>query len=125
MMRAINAGLALLLLRRLLVLLLATLESVVVEQLFDEVDVREQHTATAVALQPKLLQRLTFIVLSFLHEVKKALPLVPNYLPAREAAHRDDHLGEGAVVHHCEHSLGIDWWTKSCGGLLAGPCRGR
>ena len=56
----------------------------------------EQHTAAAVALQSKLLQRLAFIVLSFLHKVEETLPLVPDHLAAREAAHGDNHLGQGA-----------------------------
>ena len=64
---------------------------VVVEQLLNEVDVREQHPAAAVPREPELVQRLHLRHLRPIHQVEVRLPLVPDHLAAREAAHRDDH----------------------------------
>ena len=55
----------------------------------------QEHTPTAVALQAERIKRIALRVVR-LEQLKILVPLVPDDLAAREAAHGDDHLGGGA-----------------------------
>lgn len=78
----------------------ADLVDVVVEQLIDEVDMRQEHPPTAIAIEAQLIQDLAHIYLlswiavlvTFSDQQAELLPLVRDYLPAAEATNRDDHL---------------------------------
>eukprot|EP00303_Exanthemachrysis_gayraliae_P002083 CAMPEP_0205998764 /NCGR_PEP_ID=MMETSP1464-20131121/427_1 /ASSEMBLY_ACC=CAM_ASM_001124 /TAXON_ID=119497 /ORGANISM="Exanthemachrysis gayraliae, Strain RCC1523" /LENGTH=163 /DNA_ID=CAMNT_0053371919 /DNA_START=178 /DNA_END=668 /DNA_ORIENTATION=+ len=75
---------------------------VVVEELLDEVHVREEHPAAAVALEVELVQRVPFRVVG-LEELEVRLVLIADHLAAGEAAHGDDHgresLSGRAALH--------------------------
>lgn len=66
--------------------------TVVVEQLLDQVDMGEHHSSAAVTLEPEIIQRVALVVVR-LKQAQVRLPLVPDYLPTREASNRDDHGG--------------------------------
>lgn len=68
----------------------------VVEQLPDQVLVRQQHAAAAVALQAKGVQGIPLGVLG-LQQPQGGLPRVADDLATREEAHRDDHGGGSAA----------------------------
>eukprot|EP00616_Rhizochromulina_sp_CCMP1243_P010722 CAMPEP_0118973746 /NCGR_PEP_ID=MMETSP1173-20130426/10868_1 /TAXON_ID=1034831 /ORGANISM="Rhizochromulina marina cf, Strain CCMP1243" /LENGTH=62 /DNA_ID=CAMNT_0006923439 /DNA_START=277 /DNA_END=462 /DNA_ORIENTATION=+ len=55
---------------------------------------RENHSATAVPLEAKLVQGVPLGVVR-LQQRHEGLPLVPHDLPASEAPHRDDHPPPG------------------------------
>ena len=73
---------------------------VVVEQLVDEVDVREEHASAAVSVEAQLVQDLPHVHLGpriavlvpLAHLLAKLLPLVRDHLPAAEAANRNYHV---------------------------------
>lgn len=69
---------------------LATRHRVVVQQLVNERNVAENHTAAAVALQAQLVQRLARVIV-LVQQAKVVIVLVTNDLAAGEAANRDDH----------------------------------
>merc|ERR1740130_1515777 len=73
-----------------LLLLSAALERVVIQQLLDEVDVREQHSSAAVPAKPEGIEGVTLCVVA-LQELEVLVVLVADDLAASEAAHRDDH----------------------------------
>jgi hypothetical protein len=52
--------------------------------------VREEHSATAIALQSQMVQGLALAVVVLDH-LQKELPHVPHHLSAGEAADRNDH----------------------------------
>ena len=68
----------------------AALERVVVEELLNQIDVREHHSPAAVALQPELVEGVALGVVR-LQQLEVRVPLVAHDLAAREAAHGDDH----------------------------------
>ena len=78
----------------------ADLIDVVVEQLIDEVHVREEHPAAAIAIEAQLIQDLAHlhplpwvaVLVTLAHQMAELLPLVRDYLAAAEATNRDDHL---------------------------------
>lgn len=81
------------------------LEWGVVEQLLDEVDMSQQHTAAAVPLQAQGVQGIPLSVLG-LQQPEVGLPLVPDDFAAREATHRNDHGAAGQ--QHCP------WEFRNC-----------
>ena len=78
----------------------ADLIDVVVEQLIDEVNMREEHPAAAIAIEAQLIQDLAHlhplpwvaVLVTLAHQMAELLPLVRDYLAAAEATNRDDHL---------------------------------
>eukprot|EP00414_Alexandrium_minutum_P004698 CAMPEP_0113821014 /NCGR_PEP_ID=MMETSP0328-20130328/1526_1 /TAXON_ID=39455 /ORGANISM="Alexandrium minutum" /LENGTH=109 /DNA_ID=CAMNT_0000788945 /DNA_START=186 /DNA_END=515 /DNA_ORIENTATION=+ /assembly_acc=CAM_ASM_000350 len=66
------------------------LVDVVVHDLLDQVDVREQHATAAIPAQAQGIEHLPLAHLALEH-LKIALPLVPDQLAARVAADGDDH----------------------------------
>lgn len=65
---------------------------VVVEEFLDKLDVGENHAATAVACKLEMVHGVALRIL-LLHQIYVDLPLVSDYLAAREATYGDDHLG--------------------------------
>lgn len=63
----------------------------VLEELLDQVDVRHDHTAAAVALEAELVHGLT-IRGTVVHELQVSLPQVTGHLATRETADGDNHL---------------------------------
>lgn len=61
------------------------------KELFDEIDVSEDHTTAAVALEVEFGERFAFGA-TIKEEGKVGVPLVANDLAAREAANRNDHF---------------------------------
>ena len=78
----------------------AKLVDVVVEELVDEVDVREEHSAATIAGETKSIENLPNINslaglsfdVSLTNEHAKLFPAVGDDLTTTEAAHRDDHV---------------------------------
>lgn len=78
----------------------ADLIDVVVEQLIDEVNVREEHPAAAISIEAQLIQDLAHlhplpriaVLVTLAHQMAELLPLVRYYLAAAEATNWDDHL---------------------------------
>eukprot|EP00996_Jenningsia_fusiforme_P006026 NODE_7180_length_499_cov_20.342222_g6741_i0.p1 GENE.NODE_7180_length_499_cov_20.342222_g6741_i0~~NODE_7180_length_499_cov_20.342222_g6741_i0.p1 ORF type:complete len:106 (-),score=5.77 NODE_7180_length_499_cov_20.342222_g6741_i0:50-367(-) len=66
------------------------LRRIVREQLFDQVDMGQDHATAAVALQSNSIQRLTICVV-ILTKALILFELVPYHLSAGEAAHGNDH----------------------------------
>lgn len=90
--------------------------TVVVEQLLDQVDVGEHHSSAAVSLEPELVQSVALVKVG-LQQAQVRLPLVPDYLPAGEASHRDDHCCCTAVrTHYSSHTA----LQPSCGMSVLG-----
>lgn len=56
----------------------------------------EHHSSAAVSLEPELVQRISLVVVR-LQQAQVRLPLVPDYLTACEASHRDDHRATGSA----------------------------
>eukprot|EP00386_Alphamonas_edax_P001183 GDKI01003444.1.p1 GENE.GDKI01003444.1~~GDKI01003444.1.p1 ORF type:complete len:142 (+),score=22.68 GDKI01003444.1:74-499(+) len=67
------------------------LVDVVVEELFDEISVCENHSSAAVALKLEGIKGLTFSFI-LLQELQPTLPHVTNHLTARKATNGDNHL---------------------------------
>jgi len=70
-----------------------SLHGVVMQELFDEVYVGEDHTPTAVSLKLQFVKSVAFGHV-FCEEVEVGIPFVTDDLPAREATNRDNHGGQ-------------------------------
>eukprot|EP00117_Sycon_ciliatum_P020953 scpid103926/ scgid18524/ len=67
------------------------LQRSVVQELLDKIDVRQQHSSAAVALEAECIQCISFSVFS-LKQTQVGLPFVTNHLPAGEAANWNNHI---------------------------------
>ena len=79
------------------------LQRVITQQLFNQIHVTHHHASAAVAIEPERVERVAFAVVG-LEQVEVGVPLVPDHLAAREAAHGDNHralihVGRSPVVH--------------------------
>ena len=79
-------------------LVVRALQSVVVEQLLDEIDVTHEHTAAAVTMKVQRIQRVTLRVVR-LEKIQVRVPLVSNHLDDRAATGKEwDEAGGGAII---------------------------
>ena len=85
---------------------LSFFEEVVVEEFVDEVDVSEEHAATAEPRHAEFVQGLT-LSLALLQLRHIGLPLVASHLATSEAPHRDDHslVCNHKIANHANRSF--------------------
>jgi hypothetical protein len=61
------------------------------KQLFDQVDVGENHPTTAISLQVKFIECITFAHI-LRQKFQVSIPFVANHLTTRETANWNDHI---------------------------------
>lgn len=84
--------------------LVTDLVNVVIEQLIDEIHMREEHPAATVPRESQRIQDLAHILLflhllsSFAHQFAKLFPLMRNHFTTTKTTDWNDHLGFGFFI---------------------------
>jgi hypothetical protein len=74
---------------------------IIVEQLVNQIHMREEHSPAAVASEPKSVQNLAHILFlfhllgPFTHELTKLLPFMGNHFTTTKTTHWDYHFALG------------------------------
>ena len=88
-------------------LVVRALQSVVIEQLLDEIDVTHEHTAAAVTMKVQRIQRVTLRVVR-LEKIQVRVPLVSNHLDDARRRGKSGTRREEARSSSAEELLAFD-----------------